>query len=250
MVEAKERPIIFSGESVRAILEGRKTQTRRTRGLEDVNNYPGILSGRSAFFAEELGYKGLAKSDYYIKNKMDYAKYPGLYYWFLGQQGTEINPIPVKYPYGQPGDRLWVRETWALLELDSYGLIAGIAYRADGEMSPNVLIHHQKIPNEKWSQVTRQFQDGRKWRPSIHMPRWASRITLEVVDKWIERVQDISIDDIYAEGCPPISSDKDGSELYEWYFDLWDSLNAKRGFSWEFNPWVFATEFKKIESNP
>ena len=79
------------------------------------------------------------------------------------------------------------------------------------------------------------------------MPRWASRITLEITNVRAKQVQDISLDDIYAEGCPALSSDEDGSELYEWWETLWDSINAKRGFPWESNPWVWVLDFKRIE---
>ena len=77
------------------------------------------------------------------------------------------------------------------------------------------------------------------------MPRWASRINLEITGIRPERVQDVSIDDLYAEGCPALSSDADGSELYEWFSALWDSINGKK-YRWENNPYVWVIEFQMI----
>lgn len=133
-------------------------------------------------------------------------------------------------PYGQPGDRLWVRETWAPdVELgeERDGLsIYGVAYRERDE----------------------NYLDEVKWRPSIHMPRWASRITLEVTDVRAERVQDISIDDILAEGI-----ERDDSDSQYWrentghrFVELWNFINEKRGYSWASNPWVWVVEFKVV----
>lgn len=229
----KEHPILFSSEMVRAILDGRKTQTRRTNGLEDVNNYPGKLSGES--FLGELGYKGLDTSDYYIKNKRDYAKNSGLYHWFLGEQTElrEINPIPVKCTYGQPGDRLWVRETW--MPFTEAGVLLHEAiYKATDKPEPD-----EDIPL--------------RWRPSIFMPRWASRITLEVVNVRVERVQDISLSETETEGIHYFYSLKGICSANppdpRWKFiELWDSINAKRGYGWEINPFVWVIEFKRVEA--
>lgn len=139
----KERPILFSGEMVRAILEGRKTQTRRV-----IKPQPD--SARNSVFV---------KSGFETKH------------------GYEI-----KCPYGQPGDRLWVRETWGLWDTDPKDgpERAKIFYRATDE--------------------NRRDLRYQRWRPSIHMPRWASRINLEITNIRIERVQDITEEDAKAEG--------------------------------------------------
>jgi hypothetical protein len=79
------------------------------------------------------------------------------------------------------------------------------------------------------------------------MPRWASRLVLQILDVRVQHLQDISIDDILAEGIPPLACDQDASELYEAWADLWDDSNAKRGYSWDSNPWVWVIEFEKLE---
>jgi hypothetical protein len=136
--------------------------------------------------------------------------------------------------YGQTGDLLWVRETIAV----SMKLGKPI-YRAD---MPPEIIH------------------GFAWRPSIHMPRWASRITLEITGVKVERVQDISEKDAKAEGVPLSNGSVTGQRYYEaWskagkcvsnlsakvvFPTLWDSINAKRGYGFDVNPWVWAIEFR------
>ena len=142
-------------------------------------------------------------------------------------------------PYGQTGDRLWVREAWGLhaygddtdwlkggctaMDLDDHV----IAYRAD------------------WGPL----QDGCHWRPSIHMPRHASRITLEVTGVRVERLRDISAADALAEGIPNTSGeiwrDADTLTVINDYKDLWESINGPG--SWDANPWVWVIEFRRVE---
>ncbi len=175
MCEAKERPILFSGEMVRAILEGRKTQTRRT-----VNP----------------SWRGALVKSYCC-------------------------------PYGVPGDRLWVRETFA------EGVVgceeqAGYSYQAD-----------------HWDKKHGDGPNKLHWIPSIHMPRRASRITLEITGVRVERVQDISEEDASTEGV-------EWKNMDDWphskaFKTLWDSL-AKPGAKWEDNPWVWVIEFRRIEN--
>lgn len=146
-------------------------------------------------------------------------------------------------PYGQPGDRLWVRETWqaffddevppdrprgprhtmgipAQPELKSFAF-----YRADGDMPP----HHE--------------YGAVRWFPSIHMPRKYSRILLEIVGVRVERLQDISRGDAMAEGCP-FPNIARGANPREWYAELWDQINGPG--SWSANPWVWVVEFKRV----
>ena len=207
-----ERPILFSAEMARAILDGGKTQTRRLSGLEEVNNYTGSLSGETIQGFGDTGYKGLMPSDYYIRPyyKSQYKNNPKQFHWFLGEKEREINPIPVKCPYGVPGDRLWVRETF------SYG--EQTRYRAD----LGLMVWHDT---------------DQKWSPSIFMPRWASRIDLLIKDIRVERVQDITPSDARAEGA----------ETVENYILLWDKLNAKRGYGWDVNPYVWVIEFEVMK---
>ena len=183
----KERPIIFNTEMVKAILEGRKTQTRRV-----IKPQPGY----------DLGYQDCGNG-FAIQVGADYPD----------------NKEDERYcPYGQAGDKLWVRE--AFVQCISTKIHPGpnFVYRAD---------------------TSKEAQEdyGYKWKPSIHMPRLASRITLEITDIRVERVQDITLQDKWNEGYPP--------EIGR-FQDLWDSINEKRGFGWDTNPWVWVIEFKRI----
>ena len=173
-----ERPILFSGPMVRALLEGRKTQTRRVMKPQP---------------------KGMARLDTGGS-------------WPLAS-GSEF----MRCPYGVPGDRLWVRESWR--KADS--MTESVFYRAD----------------EEWNA-------GAGWKPSIHMPRWASRLTLEVTGVKVERVQEISERDAVAEGMPP--SVPDQATAVEIFEELWDSINEARGYGWSVNPWVWALTFRVL----
>jgi hypothetical protein len=183
----KERPILFSAPMVRAILERRKTQTRR------------IMKPQPYGFLFQKPVKSLG--------------------------GAEI-----KCPYGQTGDRLWVRETWGTdapnldtcrRGVESDGLFYGPYYAADADWFDNHTV---------------------RMRPSIHMPRWASRITLEITNVRVERLQDISREDAIAEGTPPPDA---AYSMRDSYMMLWESING-RG-SWATNPWVWVIEFKRFE---
>jgi hypothetical protein len=163
-------------------------------------------------------------------------------------------------PYGQPGDRLWVRETWCDVNLQG---APGIAYRADDDIrdlmaepsfhdedgafnygDERVKPYHFAV----WSEDLFSGAEGR-WRPSIHMPRWASRITLEIINVRVERLKDISEGDAEKEGCAPAFLDEFGNvggvPFYRRGFcKLWREINGHD--SWEANPWVWVIEFKRI----
>src|SRR6478752_498640 len=221
-----ERPILFKAEMVISTLEDRKTQTRRLPGLEYVNSYPGSFVGDGAPFGD-CGYKGLAPSSYFIKDKKDYDKNPGLYHWFLGRQEREINPIPVKCFYGAVGDRLWVRETWysSITETENPD---SVCYRADDEML-------------SWFR-----EKAYKWKPSIFMPRWASRITLEIVSVRCERLQNITEADAIAEGITDSFPEVECDSYRDGYRILWNTINGAG--SWDANPWVWLVEFKRLST--
>jgi hypothetical protein len=192
----RERPILFSGPMVRAIMDGRKTMTRRV-----VKPQP------------EMVFDGESLSD-------------GNAY---GGWEPKLPPWS-KWPY-QLGDTLWVRETWKLWE-DPQDGHDWVLYRAGGKMSfPNV--PDLPMPNDP-------FAD--KWKPSIFMPHWASRITLEVTGVRVERLQEITEKDAISEGI--ISSDYD--KTYRYAFSvLWDSINGKK-YPWSDNPWVWVIEFRHM----
>lgn len=133
--------------------------------------------------------------------------------------------------FGQPGDRLWVRETWAdythnIVSNNGVGIASTTRpiYRADDDSS---------------------LYDVR-WKPSIHMPRWASRITLEVTEVRVERVQEITEDDVLAEGITHEFYMTEAARIGE-YRDLWNHLNAKRGYGWDANPWVWVIRFGPLQ---
>lgn len=181
----KEHPIIFNTEMVKAILEGRKTQTRR------------VIKGKRAslYFRNEL-------KDYLVED----------------------------YPYGQIGDRLWVKETFNVIE---------------------TIISPQPRPDRiiyKASPETYQGYHGIHWQPSIFMPKKYARIWLEIMSVRVERLQEMSYEDAKAEGFRYyIDEFQPGCsylvEARERFGDYWDSFNAKKGYAWETNPWVWAIDF-------
>ncbi len=198
------KPILFSTSMVRAILDGRKTMTRRV-----IKNPPWGMHNWD--YDEDGGFEARCGNG--------------------GAGGIFLDwNEPLKPPY-KPGDILYVRETWVdtvSLPLDCahYGINDKYMYKA------NCL----DDINPPW-----------KWKPSIHMPKEAARIFLKVIDVRVERVQDISEDEAVAEG---FSGFEDEAYLVlpsEEFAQYWDSLDAKRGFGWDENPWVWVIEFERIK---
>lgn len=208
----KERPIIFNAEMVRAILEDRKSQTRRV-----VKPQPGPIPDEIKRVSNDNGY-----------------------WWSCSvvRQMIQLREMSCFCPYGTVGDRLWVRETWGL---SGHNRVEYRAFPADGK----------------------DFRCVSLWKPSIHMPRWASRITLEIKSVRVERVQDITEGDAKAEGCSEwipcsVYTGLKGVRIggaarkgtHKEYFELlWNSINSKRGYGWSSNPWVWVIEFEKLEEN-
>ncbi|MBW6333091.1 hypothetical protein ACV36R_29240 [Pseudomonas aeruginosa] len=195
----RERPILFNDQMVRAILDGRKTVTRRV-----------------------------------MKPQPD----------FLGSMvdpNTPFKPLDaglharITCPYGEPGDRLWVRETWGL-QVRSYGGGAGefIVYRATN-------------PDAIYCRSSEGREYPVKWKPSIHMRRHSSRILLEITAVRVERLQDISNDQAIAEGIDthPMGFYGNGCITAGGAFlELWESINGDG--RWADNPWVWVIEFKRV----
>ena len=204
----KERPILFNSEMVRAILDDRKTMTRRV-----IKPQPHICYNGDLIYKDHL----------------------------IGSEIKEYNSIP--YPeiegvslYGIPGDQLWAREAWCKFD-------NRILYKANYK-----------------GQKSKPF----KWKPSIHMFRRHSRIQLEITSIRVERVQNITEEDALKEGsflnrCPCTEMNKPPKNNIEAVFQqtgchihgtefkhLWNSINKKRGFGWDANPWVWVVEFKRI----
>jgi len=212
----KERPILFSGPMVRAILDGRKTQTRRVVRPKKYKYEMAVddwMNDRRTFA------DGTDPNDRYLHIPCLSADDEGM---------KDDGVVRREYcPYGQPGDRLWVRETHF--------------QTVDNE-------HHER-PSVSYAEEESKLYPGH-WRkvPSIFMPRWASRITLEITAVRVERVKEISQSDAEAEGIPGCRDHLKNVHAVEWFKSLWDSINAKRGFSWESNPWVWVVEFKRIQN--
>ena len=149
-------------------------------------------------------------------------------------------PAVLKYsPYGLPGDLLWVRETWQQTR----------PRRRDGERF--ILRTPGKGLGDVHYAADAERDEPPKWRPSIHMPRWASRITLEVTEVRVERVQEISAEDAIAEGF----TEGDVPSHRDWvpqrlFSRCWDSINEKRGYGWDANPWVWVVTFRRKEGGP
>ncbi len=217
----KEKPILFSSEMVRAILEGRKTQTRRV-----------IKHGK-----------------HFVTQCKTYQHHPGGGWW--GTDGVLDAPgcdIGFTCPYGEPGDRLWVRETWATV--DTYDPFSPSEIPCGSKRWP--IVWYAADPGAGGLHQTTCQWVG-KVRPSIFMPRWASRITLEVVNVRVERVQEISEDDAFAEGIEvprtgPTEFGEPAEAVYQ-YMRLWDSINAKRGYPWSSNPWVWVVEWPRLKKD-
>jgi hypothetical protein len=157
-------------------------------------------------------------------------------------------------PYGEPGDRLWVRETWRCFERPSDG-VDGVLFRADDAFQE---IENTRAAADAWVQANDKTG---KWRPSIFMPRWASRIDLEVTEVRVQRLDEISEEDARAEGVVLPSFDEqvargdaiDGlrpvirkATTRGEFSRLWDSINAERGYGWAANPWVWAITFRRV----
>ena len=224
----KFRPILFSGPMVRALLDGSKTQTRRACKPANNANLCSVVE---------------------VPDPMERGQvYNGSHF------GDEEGDVQFACPWGQPGNKLWVRETWA-------------APHAYDHLPPRLIPRDARI-----HYAATEERGGLLWHPSIHMPRWASRITLEITGVWVERLQDISEADAIAEGIerlpePVIAGRWSGGNRFtlkgmgtgacagdvswnaptasELYQRLWESINGPG--SWAANPWVWVVAFKRVK---
>ncbi len=211
----KEHPILFNGEMVRAVLDGRKKQTRRpvtpewSPDVTEVSMMPLIdpilkcmISGDSGKWQDDHGLDEIRRC-----------------------------------PFGVVGDHLWVRETWRPFIID--GPFAGIEYCCDREHRAVGACESFYPDWSKWFEKSKG-----KWHPSIHMPRWASRITLKVLFIRVQRVQDITEADALAEGIDLLGMAHHGTEARYAFAKLWTECYPK--MPWEANPWVWTVEFRRI----
>jgi hypothetical protein len=228
----KERPILFQGAMVRALLAGTKTQTRRLVKVRHPKGSTEPSQPKGDFWKATLFASGLLQ---WVADLVPPSSWPRQ---------------PVTCPYGQPGDRLWVREAF-MYEPADYCWEASVSIPS----RPASTVYRADFPNS---------QAGEGWKPSIHMPRKLCRLVLEVTEVRVERLQSISEADALAEGIERIPytgpnagplkfsvRDSFGSANFptavEAYSYLWDSINGKTpGASWADNPWVWAVSFKRV----
>jgi hypothetical protein len=228
MSEVRERPILFSGSMVKAILRGEKTQTRRVI---------------AKFAATKPRYQGMG---YRKITEFQPSSTSGYDWIFRSARGSwndfRHDELLSMCPYGIVGDRLWVRETWRS-ENENHPRVR-ICYRAD-MTSWGHAIHMET--SEKLLEFPEPVYESRTpWKPSIFMPRWASRLTLEITDVRIERLQDISHDDAKAEGAEPLESGNlTGNDYRGAFRQLWQAISGVK--SWDANPFVWAVTFKRLE---
>jgi hypothetical protein len=235
-----DRPILFSAPMVRALLDGSKTQTRRVVKQDGIaaieylggqcDNEPITTDDFSIEWSESYDEDGGKRKKYRAQWCVRSADYP------------EEGVLPIGSAYGQPGDRLWVRETWQgpILDCEEHE----VQFREDG---PEAFKKPGFCAYRATDKLDAIDADGKElgWRPSIFMPRWVSRITLEITGVRIERLQDISDADAIAEGIPRGGPENpDGIERLE-YRTLWEQINGPG--SWEANPWVWVIEFKRVK---
>ena len=224
-----EKPILFSGDMVGAILAGLKTQTRRVIKPQSENTWE-KRSGDSVV-ADILDSDGSWRQ--------------------------------IRCPYGKPGDTLWVREAW---RVGAWSVDDGICvdYRADNYSRGEWL----QVPDEQFERLWVDSTDDAieaglkpdengmykwllgqaptRWRPSIYMPRWASRLKLKIVDIRVQRIHAVTYEDVVAEGVDYIDGIHEDYWVEPWA-KLWDSINAKRGYSFDSNPWIWVVEFERVD---
>lgn len=200
----KERGILFSDAMVMAILEGRKTQTRRLT---------------------QSGKKGRRASP----DAVSADGHAGGDVWYFRLPSGDGQAL--RCPYGATGDTLWVREAWRTYERPADG-VDGILFRADQAFHR---IESTREAADRWLVAHNNNIHGSSWRPSIHLPRWASRITLVVTEIRVQRLQEISDADACAEGCANVLE----------YEGLWDSIHDRDGDRWADNPLVWVVSFRR-----
>ena len=217
--KTKERGIIFAGHSVRAIREDRKTQTRRV-----IMPQPPTC--------EEV--KAICGCDYawFRDDRADHFRVAGPV-WTVRQLMNVDNPR-LKSPVGYPGDRLWIRETWQQVKIYPDGQRCCVANPRKGF---GKLIYAADFGSPDCTE-----EPPPRWRPSLYMPRWASRINLEVMAIGVERLHDISDVDLVREGY----GDENGVADRDAFRAAWDKLNKARGFEWKLNPWVWVVGFRRL----
>lgn len=232
----KQIPILLNGEMVRAILDGRKTQTRRVvksidHDLLDMMSEDAETGAPDSELLELL----------YGPSTDDNGKSVADQWMVRCTECPEEGVLTLGQGFGRVGDRLWVREAWQgplvpyelshelFKDSEQFESPQYCEYRANGGSTPVF--------------INADDEECQRWRPSIHMPRWASRITLEITSVRVQRLQDISEDDSMAEGIP---FEGDQPSPRDNFSALWESIRGAG--SWDENPWVWVIEFKRVDS--
>jgi hypothetical protein len=231
----KERPIIFSGPMVQAILEGRKTQTRRV-----VKHAGDFLGGGGKANREEWD----------DPNRWGWEDPENPSHFIVLGRNPEQGDVPVRCPYGVPGDRLWVREAhwrngyvsrWCGSEPDEPEWVTNQPIVGQERALRNLYVRFTDPgdPNHWWK------------RPGMFLPRWACRLDLEITGVRVERLQEISIEDVLAEGIPAVEDGPHANQYWREetgakFVSSWDRINGKR-HPWSANPWVWVVEFRRLK---
>ncbi|MHC1795908.1 hypothetical protein LC177_21920 [Escherichia coli] len=234
-----ERGMIFNGEMVRAILDGRKTQTRRIMAIQPEHS--------------ELGLRRVIDS----KNGRDNGKY----FWSQSDaRGLKMRSKVFGCPYGEVGDRIWVRETYQGPLFDYEHMESYLEDSSKFEKSDFCVYRADGKPAPEFCDADDNLHCG--WRPSIHMPRWASRILLEITSVRVERLNGISEQDALSEGIDRERLEE-SQDNYDCIADhnmtgrptatgafkcLWESIYGEE--NWQANPWVWVIEFKVVPNVP
>lgn len=219
----KPKPILFNTEMVRAILGGRKTQTRRPIKGYGNNYHVNKLLGEWALSGEPEIIKN--KEELYLPTKFNEDKFA--LEWELQTEVDDSATFYIRLPY-QPGEILYVRETWQESEYFDYDIKGKIMYRAN--------------------EGDEEFADlyNVNWRPSIHMPKEASRIFLKVTDVRVERVQGITEKEVTTEGFRDTLDGNIFTTAGHSFKKTWDNIYKSKGYGWNLNPWVWVIEFEKM----
>lgn len=233
-ISAIDRPILFSGPMIPPILQGLKTQTRRVMNPQPDESFT---------------------VDYLKNERRSYG-----WSWKRKEVYIDLAKAAAFSPYGKPGDRLWVRESWCPVSDPFVGACEAVGYAADKDFR----VVPEGSFKEGWTVFNWEKPEIWKFRPSIHMPRWASRFTLEIMIVRVERLQEISEEDAKAEGVAALTLDFTDKQKDLWcrrsrqidpkakvanyrgaFAVIWDEINGDRA-PWDSNPWVWVIEFRKL----
>lgn len=239
-----EYPILFKPKMVQAILDGRKSQTRRVMKPQPPSEGEVKIHIPKPVYGDwPIGHMYKAPAGTHKAKLNPFAAVSvkdDRWDTWLGIKPAEFEWIS---PYGKPGDALWVRETYAVTErYDDY---------RPSDVPEGTQVWYQ-AGGKRYESFTDDVWRGKR-RPSIYMCRWMSRLTLEITDVRVERVCHISPQDAASEGVPVLSGATGSPDsltaglLVDQFRQLWDEINLERGYPWKDNPWVWVIKFEKVD---